>query len=83
MFYNPMWNLMGDFDGSPGSHFYDKTDYVNYYWHIFDQVVLRKPLIDNLENLQFLTSVNDLNLTIGKHKKPSVSDHLPLYFSIT
>jgi len=47
MFYNPMWSFMGDVYLPDGSYFYDDSSQeVNYYWNIFDQVIIRPSLIE-------------------------------------
>jgi hypothetical protein len=41
-FYNPMWSHFGDArDDTAGSYYYDAGEHVNYYWNMFDQVLLR------------------------------------------
>jgi hypothetical protein len=42
MFYNPMWSLLGDrADGPPGTYYYAAGGHVRYFWHMFDQVLVR------------------------------------------
>lgn len=83
IFYNPMWNMFGDKDGPPGSYYYSKTSIQNYYWHIFDQVLLRPSLIEHfcLDKLKILNSI-DAQSIADPEGRPSVSDHFPLYFEI-
>ena len=46
-FYNPMWAAFGDADSTPpGTYFHDAGGEVNFYWNVFDQVLLRPSLID-------------------------------------
>ncbi|AZV58843.1 endonuclease/exonuclease/phosphatase family protein [Clostridium sp. AWRP] len=80
MFYNPMWNLFGDIKRPPGTYYYNNSDQVNYYWNMFDQVIIRPQLINNLKNLQIITDIRGKSLL--KNNKPSVSDHLPIFFNI-
>ena len=41
-FYNPMWNFMGDeTEGPVGTYYYRSAKHINYFWHTFDQVLLR------------------------------------------
>lgn len=86
MFYNPMWNLFGDNSYPPGTYYYSSSNHLNYYWNIFDQVIIRPELIDNfsLEKLRILTKVNGESLLNrnGIPNKNKISDHLPLLFSI-
>lgn len=37
IFYNPMWNLFGDFDSVGGSYFYNKNQIRLYQWNIYDR----------------------------------------------
>lgn len=85
MFYNPMWNLFGDKEGIPGTYYYNNSDQTNYYWNMFDQVVLRPSLIDRFRNdsLNIITCVGELSL-LNRNRVPNkeISDHLPIVFSI-
>jgi len=77
MFYNPMWNLLGDDVDPPGTYFYNNSGQINYFWNIFDQVIIRPDLIDSYVpgSLQILTE-------IGGAKHIKISDHLPIVFDI-
>lgn len=82
-FYNPMWNFLGDDTfGPPGTHYYDKGGQVNYYWHMFDQVLIRPDLLKNYkaEDVQVLTEVGTVNLLSesGRPNDHEFSDHLPI-----
>jgi hypothetical protein len=83
-FYNPMWNLMGDYDGVPGSYFYRDSSYLTYYWNLLDQVILRPNIAHYLvsSSLKILTNTGTTKLLNSKGK-PKVSDHLPLFFSLS
>lgn len=85
MFYNPMWNLLGDFSDPPGTYFYNNSDYVCYFWNIFDQVLLRPSLLNNFNNhsLKIITFTGANSLVSNTDGRPSVSDHLPIYFEIS
>jgi|GEM_PF-2128165 len=96
-FYNPMWNLIGDYDFKAksekisGTYYMDTVDPAVYQWNLLDQVALSKTVMDNLdmESLQIVTSVNGKTLL---HSKPSgdknsyidhtYSDHLPIKFTL-
>ncbi|MDT8715454.1 endonuclease/exonuclease/phosphatase family protein [Clostridium sp. 19966] len=80
MFYNPMWNLFGDIYRPPGTYYYNNSSQINYYWHMFDQVIIRPQLIDNFTNLNIVSEFNGMNLL--KNDKPTISDHLPIFFTI-
>jgi len=86
-FYNPMWRLMGDdLMGPPGSYFYSRSEDVEYFWHTFDQVLVRPELLDlfQLSTLALLTDDGSESLVNrkGRPRKASSSDHLPLVFEL-
>jgi exonuclease III len=86
-FYNPMWNYFGDSSlRPPGTYFYDSGKCVNYYWRIFDQVLIRPDLIDRfeIERLKIITEINGRSLLTkkGRPNKQKGSDHLPITFSL-
>ena len=86
MFYNPMWNFLGDFNKPYGTHYYNSGDTVNTYWNIYDQVIIRPELRKNFvnESLKILTTVGQKSLLDEKgHPNTKFSDHLPLTFEIT
>jgi hypothetical protein len=87
-FYNPMWSFLGDLSRGKvaGTHYYDAYGrHVNYHWNMFDQVLIRPGLIDKFifDELDILTTDGVIpfikeNGLLNK----TVSDHLPLKFSI-
>lgn len=86
-FYNPMWRHFADgFDRPQGTFFYDRADHFNYYWNIFDQVLLRPDLIQQFtpEQVEIVTSAGTVSLLDGKGRpdKSTGSDHLPVLFSL-
>jgi hypothetical protein len=85
-FYNPMWSLFGDLTpGPPGTYYYDKRErYLRYYWHMFDQVLIRPSLLDRFSSgdLKILTSIGNLSLMSPTNGRPSLSDHLPIFFKL-
>ena len=47
-FYNPMWAHFGDAGSTPpGTYFYNSSSEVNYFWNIFDQVLIRPALLSS------------------------------------
>lgn len=84
MFYNPMWNKLGDENGN-GSYYYNSSQITNYYWNILDQFIVRPEIADkvNIKNIKIVTSIDDYSL---KNKsglpKREISDHFPLYFKL-
>lgn len=85
-FYNPMWNLFGDnTPGPPGTYYY-RAQYESYYWHMYDQVLIRPGLAERFDNsnLRILDfdGENCLITQKGLPNKHTYSDHLPIMFSI-
>lgn len=96
-YYNPMWNLVGDYDYRkktekiPGTYYMDTDDPAVYQWSLLDQVVLSQSVMDKLdmESLAIVTSINGNKLL---HNKPTgkkksylnytYSDHLPIKFTL-
>lgn len=85
--YNPMWNHFGDYpSGPPGTYFYDASASVNYYWNMFEQVMLRPDLLaffrdDSLQILTWAGSTSLLN-PLGRPDPKVASDHLPIMFDL-
>jgi len=85
MFYNPMWNLFGDFNSPPGTYYYAGSDPKCSYWHIFDQVMIRTCLKSEFvrDSLEILTKAGEKDLLNEKgHPNKEYSDHLPIVFEI-
>lgn len=84
-FYNPMWNLLGDFSTPYGTYYYSESSPYGTYWHIFDQVIIRPCLRTAFseESLKIITTIGNTKL-LGTHGKPNkgISDHLPVIFEI-
>lgn len=86
-FYNPMWNCFGDERGGPpGTYYRDKGDPVAYFWHIYDQVLVRPSLVGRFQHadLQVLTKCGATSLlnARGEPDHESASDHLPIRFRL-
>jgi hypothetical protein len=86
-FYNPMWNLLGDFTpGPPGTFYCNSAEHTEYFWYMFDQVLIRPELIDafSYKDLQILFSDGEQSLLsqLGVPDKKVGSDHLPILFKI-
>lgn len=98
-FYNPMWNIMGDYfwrthpqpaSSKPGgSYFWQPPSADHYFWNLFDGVLLRPALMNNLDlpSLEVLTELNTQPLfeqVVGEGwQRNGYSDHLPLVFTLT
>lgn len=85
-FYNPMWTAYGRRQAPMGTYYYQEPDYVRYYWHVFDQVLLRPDLIPALgdEMPTFITELGDKSLlrANGRPDNSQFSDHLPIALSL-
>lgn len=86
-FYNPMWNLLGDRHHSPGSYYYNSGTYVNYYWNVFDQALLRPALLQRFDpatDVRILGSIGGAQLTRKHDGRPDdkISDHLPILVNL-
>ena len=83
MMYNPMWNLFGDAFGSPGTYYYNSGHHEDTFWNMYDQVIIRPALINrfSIESLDIITEIAGKSLVSPKGI-PSVSDHLPIKFSV-
>lgn len=80
--YNPMWSLIGDTSaGPPGTYHYDSSSPINYYWHTFDQVLLRPALAASFQtgDVEVLSSAGNVSL-MGTRRRPAraISDHFPI-----
>jgi hypothetical protein len=86
-FYNPMWGHFGDrHGGSGGTYYYDRSEHVAYYWHLYDQVLIRPSLISGFrqDELKILTAASEVNLIDSRGRPDQVvgSDHLPVLFRL-
>lgn len=85
MFYNPMWNMFGDFKFPPGTCYYVTGNSEMTYWNIFDQVLIR-PAVRNRfidSSLKIITATKTINLINEKgYPCNDISDHLPIMFEI-
>ncbi len=82
-FYNPMWAQFGDVDSTPpGTYFYDAGGEVNFYWNVFDQVLLRPALLDfaTPNSVNVVTELQGVSLLtdVGHPNRKDMSDHLPI-----
>lgn len=80
-FYNPMLHYISESKAHYGS-IYHAGDLDDLYWNSYDQVLVRKSLIELLVDVRYLKQVRGRSLL--KRLKPSsdISDHLPLIVSI-
>ena len=85
MFYNPTWNLLGDFNYPPGTFYHNGNETNNPFWHLLDQVIIRPSLISrfNEKSLKIIHTVNEISITdVSGHPEKNYSDHFPIIFEI-
>lgn len=86
-FYNPMWGRFGDeTEGPPGTYYRASSSFVEYFWHTFDQVLIRPDLLDLFDSttMRVLTGCERTSFvrSSGIPEASRVSDHLPLVFAL-
>ncbi|MBU5256838.1 endonuclease/exonuclease/phosphatase family protein [Tissierella praeacuta] len=83
MFYNPMWNFLGDNMTPPGTYYYSKAIQANYFWNTFDQVLIRPELINQLDidSIKIVNEISSFRLD-NRVGMPKLSDHYPLFFKL-
>ncbi len=85
-FYNPMWSLLGDAsEYPPGSYYRRESEQVAYFWHMFDQVLIRPELLSKFENKDLKILETDGHVSFLKNGFPDIkhaSDHLPILFRL-
>lgn len=80
-FYNPMWSRLGDdSQGPPGTYYYPSSAPLSFFWHSFDQVLLRPALLScyRAEGLVVPTEVDGRALRGPAGSGRPGSDHLPV-----
>lgn len=86
-FYNPMWSCFGDRpDRPPGSYYFSNSlSATNHFWQMHDQVIVRPELMAQLTHLAILGDDGQQSLVakMGRPRKATFSDHLPLFFELT
>lgn len=85
IFYNPMWSFFGDHSKGaiPGTYYYSGNKQREYFWNIFDQVLLRPSIVDifDEDKLNILTSINGISMIKNGIIDQIYSDHLPIVFT--
>ena len=69
-----------------GEYHYVKSVHKNFFWNMFDQVLIRPELLSSFshDSLQILTAIGNTSL-LSKNGRPNLkvaSDHLPLLFTL-
>jgi hypothetical protein len=78
-----MWGMLGDLTSQPpGTYFYDSGSEVNYYWNVYDQVLLRPSLLGFMapHPVTVVTELGGTSLLsdAGRPDRVAMSDHLPI-----
>ena len=81
-FYNPIMNYISEETNTYGSLYYSSGS-APLYWNSFDQVLVRKELVDSIDALEYLRYIKGKKLIKDVKPNESISDHLPLLVSIT
>jgi len=86
-FYNPMWSLMGDHTpGPPGTHYHQRSRQKEFFWHMYDQVLIRPDLLRFFDNDELKILYGDgTNSFVDHNGRPNAaefSDHLPVLFKL-
>ncbi len=86
-FYNPMWSIFGDGSpGPPGTYYYNSSQHKNFFWNMFDQVLIRPDLLSCFRNEELKIIDSDGNISfMTSHGIPDdcvASDHLPILFKL-
>ena len=93
LYYNPSWTLLGDFVNkldyskhkrTGGSFYFKKKISRSLYWHLIDQIIMRKSLINEFvsEDLEIIENEFIKTEILREPKKDENKiDHFPLKFS--
>lgn len=85
MFYNPTWNLFGDFQYPPGTYYHKGSHPCHSFWNLYDQVILRPSMRTYFieKSLKIITKTQNHTLVdVYQHPRKDISDHLPIMFEI-
>lgn len=84
-FYNPMWNLMGDFSYPPGTYYLNQAKLHSPMWYMLDQVIISKAMLPffKRECLKIITTCGHGDLMDSRgHPDKNISDHFPIICEI-
>lgn len=76
-FYNPIIEYINETNQDYGSFYYGSGNGC-LYWYCYDQLLVRKGLIDNIIDFKYLKQIKQLNLMNRVRPNRKISDHLPL-----
>ena len=87
-FYNPMWSFYGEYGKGDvnGTIYNTLSKPINYFWNMFDQVLIRPDLIPyiNEDELEIISQLSNNRSLLKKSNiiDNSISDHLPISVTI-
>lgn len=84
-FYNPMWNLLGDFSYPPGTYYLNQAKLNSPMWYMLDQVIISQEIIPYFkkESLKIITTCGSADLMDkSMHPNKKISDHFPIMCEI-
>ena len=76
-FYNPHISVISEDDKNYGS-FYYSSGMNSLYWYCYDQILVRKPLVDLLQGVHYCHHIMGQSLLNDVAPNKTISDHLPL-----
>lgn len=84
-YYNPMWNMFGDYEYPPGTYYWRNSSMHNSMWYILDQIIVSRELVPQLVkgSVKIITECS-LGKLYDELKRPSktISDHFPIMCEI-
>ncbi len=79
-FYNPIVHFLSEDTCMFGSIYYSSGS-APLYWNCYDQILVRKELVRNIETLDYIKTINGKKLIKNVRPNENISDHLPLLVS--
>ena len=76
-FYNPMLNCFSEDHLTYGS-IYNSLGLKSLYWYFFDQVIVRKSLVNRINSITIIKAIGNKKLIKEIRPNDEISDHLPL-----
>lgn len=80
-FYNPHLSTISEQNKNYGSLYYS-SGISTQYWYSYDQIIVRKPLVHLISDVQYCRTISGKKLLNKVAPKSSISDHLPLIAKI-
>lgn len=80
-FYSPVLDYLSESTETYGSFYYSSGS-APLFWNSFDQVLVRKALVNRLKDLKYCKTINGKSLLKDIKPNSAISDHLPLIVEI-